>query len=154
MISSCCDTVKSKYDVPTINHEAKVTAGLSSITNLWSIIEYPQSICRLYANDLCFSDVLVLVLSLSAHRTGVRTPKFAAVVTILNCVLPSITLKMKFNRTKGKSYVELDMEMPEQHSYTVNKYHNRCWGGRFWCIKDICGMFCALFTWMLILYAE
>ena len=32
---------------------------------------------------MCFSDVLVLVLSLSAHRTGVRTPKFAAVVTIV-----------------------------------------------------------------------
>ena len=29
---------------------------------------------------MCFSDVLVLVLSLSAHRTGVRTPKFAVTI--------------------------------------------------------------------------
>jgi len=60
---------------------------------------------------------------------------------------------MRFNRNKGKSYVELEMELPEPH-ITVNKFQNRCWGGRFWCIKDICGMFCAFFTWMLILYAE
>ena len=102
----------------------------------------------------CFSFSFII----SAHRTGVRTPKFAAVVTIQLFTFlyqdQNFLLKMKFNRTKGKSYVELDMEMPEQHTYTVNKYHNRCWGGRFWCIKDICGMFCALFTWMLILYAE
>ena len=30
----------------------------------------------------------------------------------------------------------------------------RCMGGRFWCIKDVCGMFCVFFTWLLILYAE
>ena len=30
----------------------------------------------------------------------------------------------------------------------------RCLGGRFWCIKDICGLVCVFFTWMLILYAE
>jgi len=32
--------------------------------------------------------------------------------------------------------------------------NNRCCGGLFWCIKDICGLFCAILTWSLILYAE
>lgn len=33
-------------------------------------------------------------------------------------------------------------------------FHNRCCGGMFWCIRDICGIICAILTWMLILYAE
>ncbi|KAL4098404.1 hypothetical protein QTP88_023024 [Uroleucon formosanum] len=32
--------------------------------------------------------------------------------------------------------------------------HNRCCGGSMWCIQDICGIICAIFTWLLILYAE
>uniref|UniRef100_A0A1B6E074 Palmitoyltransferase n=1 Tax=Clastoptera arizonana TaxID=38151 RepID=A0A1B6E074_9HEMI len=32
--------------------------------------------------------------------------------------------------------------------------HNRCCGGLIWCIKDICGVVCAIMTWLLILYAE
>ncbi|XP_023708947.1 palmitoyltransferase ZDHHC3 [Cryptotermes secundus] len=32
--------------------------------------------------------------------------------------------------------------------------HNRCCGGWVWCIKDICGVICAILTWLLILYAE
>lgn len=32
--------------------------------------------------------------------------------------------------------------------------HNRCCGGMFWCIRDICGIICAILTWLLILYAE
>ncbi|XP_073974079.1 palmitoyltransferase ZDHHC3 [Rhodnius prolixus] len=31
---------------------------------------------------------------------------------------------------------------------------NRCCGGWFWCIKDICGIVCAILTWLLILYAD
>ena len=27
-------------------------------------------------------------------------------------------------------------------------------GGKFWCIRDVCGLFCVFFTWLLILYAE
>ena len=63
---------------------------------------------------------------------------------------------MKFNdKSKGKSYLELDMEIQEVPQTTpVHKFHNRCLNGRFWCIKDICGMVCVFFTWMLILYAE
>lgn len=33
-------------------------------------------------------------------------------------------------------------------------FHNRCCGGKLWCIKDICGIICAVLTWMLIIYAE
>lgn len=33
-------------------------------------------------------------------------------------------------------------------------YHNRCCGGMLWCIRDICGIICAILTWLLILYAE
>lgn len=33
-------------------------------------------------------------------------------------------------------------------------YHNRCCGGMLWCIRDICGVICAILTWLLILYAE
>ncbi|CAG5007100.1 unnamed protein product [Parnassius apollo] len=32
--------------------------------------------------------------------------------------------------------------------------HNRCCGGKAWCIKDICGIICAVLTWLLIMYAE
>ncbi|KAI4494776.1 PREDICTED: palmitoyltransferase ZDHHC3 [Polistes canadensis] len=32
--------------------------------------------------------------------------------------------------------------------------HNKCCGGKFWCIKDICGIICAVLTWLLIIYAE
>ncbi|CAG9137528.1 hypothetical protein JYU34_000049 [Plutella xylostella] len=32
--------------------------------------------------------------------------------------------------------------------------HNKCCGGKAWCIKDICGIICAMLTWFLILYAE
>ncbi|CAK1554834.1 unnamed protein product [Leptosia nina] len=32
--------------------------------------------------------------------------------------------------------------------------HNRCCGGKAWCIRDICGIICAVLTWLLILYAE
>uniref|UniRef100_A0A1B0G037 Palmitoyltransferase n=2 Tax=Glossina TaxID=44049 RepID=A0A1B0G037_GLOMM len=32
--------------------------------------------------------------------------------------------------------------------------HNRCCGGRAWCVKDICGVCCVLLTWLLILFAE
>lgn len=31
--------------------------------------------------------------------------------------------------------------------------HNRCCG-TVWCVKDICGLICAVLTWLLILYAE
>ncbi|KAL7302363.1 palmitoyltransferase ZDHHC3 [Trichogramma pretiosum] len=32
--------------------------------------------------------------------------------------------------------------------------HNRCCSKKLWCIKDICGIICAILTWLLIIYAE
>ncbi|XP_054164596.1 palmitoyltransferase ZDHHC3-like [Oppia nitens] len=32
--------------------------------------------------------------------------------------------------------------------------HNRCFGGRYWFVKDVCGVICALFTYSLLLFAE
>ncbi|RZB77463.1 palmitoyltransferase ZDHHC3, partial [Asbolus verrucosus] len=44
-----------------------------------------------------------------------------------------------------------------EYEYTFRKetdFHNRCCGGMLWCIRDICGIICAILTWLLILYAE
>ncbi|XP_055374415.1 palmitoyltransferase ZDHHC3 [Condylostylus longicornis] len=32
--------------------------------------------------------------------------------------------------------------------------HNKCCSGRMWCVKDICGIVCAIMTWLLIIFAE
>ena len=32
--------------------------------------------------------------------------------------------------------------------------HNRCCKGKFWCIADVCGIVCAIFTWLLMFYSE
>lgn len=32
--------------------------------------------------------------------------------------------------------------------------HNKCLGGRMWCVSDICGIICAVMTWLLVTYAE
>jgi len=32
--------------------------------------------------------------------------------------------------------------------------HNRCLNGRYWCVKDCCGIVCASITYMLLSYAE
>ena len=62
---------------------------------------------------------------------------------------------MKYNdKPNGKSFIQLDMELQDVPQASVSKHHNRCLNGRFWCIKDICGLVCAVFTWGLILYAE
>ncbi|CAD5205803.1 unnamed protein product [Bursaphelenchus okinawaensis] len=36
---------------------------------------------------------------------------------------------------------------------TIYEGRNHCWGQR-WCNKDICGLFCAAFTWFLMGYGE
>lgn len=37
---------------------------------------------------------------------------------------------------------------------SVLDQHNRCCGGRAWCVRDICGVVCVGLTWLLILFAE
>lgn len=32
--------------------------------------------------------------------------------------------------------------------------HNRCCNGRFWFVRDVCGIICAILTWLLIFFAE
>lgn len=32
--------------------------------------------------------------------------------------------------------------------------HNRCCDNKYWCVRDVCGMFCAGLTWMLVSYAN
>ncbi|XP_050294760.1 palmitoyltransferase ZDHHC3 [Anthonomus grandis grandis] len=49
------------------------------------------------------------------------------------------------------------MEMMEYDYNSFRKesdFHNKCCGGMLWCIRDICGIICAILTWLLILYAE
>jgi len=44
-------------------------------------------------------------------------------------------------------------ETYERSRISVDK-HNRCCKSRFWCIADVCGIICAIFTWLLMLYSE
>jgi len=46
------------------------------------------------------------------------------------------------------------MEYDHPYFRRESDFHNKCCGGMFWCIRDICGIICAFLTWMLILYAE
>lgn len=50
------------------------------------------------------------------------------------------------------------MDYEYSHEYTSFRkeidLHNKCCGGLIWCIRDICGIICAVLTWLLILYAE
>ncbi|CAH0384496.1 unnamed protein product [Bemisia tabaci] len=48
-----------------------------------------------------------------------------------------------------------DLLLNEYYVYANKEVeHNRCCGGLLWCIKDICGIICAILTWCLIMYAE
>ncbi|CAG2181957.1 unnamed protein product, partial [Oppiella nova] len=39
-------------------------------------------------------------------------------------------------------------------SSQMRDLHNRCFGGRYWFVRDVCGIICALFTYGLLLFAE
>ncbi|CAL8101201.1 unnamed protein product [Orchesella dallaii] len=46
-----------------------------------------------------------------------------------------------------------------QHHHPMNlprgrDAHNKCCNNKLWCVRDICGIICAIFTWLLVLYAE
>lgn len=58
----------------------------------------------------------------------------------------------KFNLKKNK-VKKMDYNYGPLRENQANM-HNRCLGGRAWCVQDICGIICAVLTWMLILYAE
>ena len=46
-----------------------------------------------------------------------------------------------------------NLEPYQSAKVTIDK-HNRCCKGKFWCIADCCGIVCAIFTWLLMLYSE
>uniref|UniRef100_A0A1L8DYE1 Palmitoyltransferase n=1 Tax=Nyssomyia neivai TaxID=330878 RepID=A0A1L8DYE1_9DIPT len=39
-------------------------------------------------------------------------------------------------------------------AWDSDQNHNRCCNGRLWFVRDVCGIICAILTWLLILYAE
>lgn len=43
---------------------------------------------------------------------------------------------------------------PPPPAALLSDSHNRCWGGRFWLVGDVCGLVCVALTWFLLLYAE
>lgn len=56
---------------------------------------------------------------------------------------------------------DTDSDYPGTFSAPVDLYqgngHGPIGGSRYkkcWCVKDVCGIICAIITWMLILYAE
>jgi hypothetical protein len=49
--------------------------------------------------------------------------------------------------------LQVDQEhRPPSQSRVIDR-HNRCCDGKYWCVKDVCGLFCVLLTWLLIFYA-
>ena len=61
-------------------------------------------------------------------------------------------------RLTGRSKITPDYTALQVESSSTPKRlpdrHNRCWNGKYWCVRDVCGIFCALLTWALIFYAE
>ncbi|CAG7723602.1 unnamed protein product [Allacma fusca] len=63
----------------------------------------------------------------------------------------------------GQPNVEIDDEDDDYDDYVdyqslhlrkMKDNHNKCCNNAVWCVRDICGVFCVLLTWFLILYAE
>ncbi|XP_040570036.1 palmitoyltransferase ZDHHC3-like [Lepeophtheirus salmonis] len=52
-------------------------------------------------------------------------------------------------------YTRLDISSSSPYYTPTSKKDNRCiCNSDVWCVGDICGVFCAFFTWSLIFYAE
>jgi len=59
--------------------------------------------------------------------------------------------------TAGESYPSMDHYQSfsnRQLQHRGRDVHNKCCNNRMWCVRDICGVICAVMTWLLILYAE
>lgn len=50
--------------------------------------------------------------------------------------------------------VDMDQNGPMIYASSSVDMHNRSCSGRFWLIKDICGIICAIMTYFLIMYAS
>merc|ERR1719436_1748416 len=68
-----------------------------------------------------------------------------------NDVSLAMTEDEHFNQPQGQYNYE---ENNYQRSRISVDKHNRCCKGKFWCITDVCGIVCAIFTWLLMFYAE
>jgi len=50
-------------------------------------------------------------------------------------------------------YTSLQMDVGSSSKRAIDR-HNRICDGKYWCVRDVCGIFCAVLTWMLIFYAN
>lgn len=57
------------------------------------------------------------------------------------------------SRKESPDYTALQLEASSTPKRLPDR-HNRCWDGKYWCVRDVCGIFCAFLTWALIFYAE
>ena len=82
---------------------------------------------------------------------GVRERGYTPDFPKKNDVSLAMTEDEHFNQPHGQYNYE---ENNYQRSRISVDKHNRCCKGKFWCIADVCGIVCAIFTWLLMLYAE
>lgn len=59
----------------------------------------------------------------------------------------------KKNEQQQQSDLSINVGSGLSYTSEGRDMHNRCCSGRYWCIQDICGIICAIFTWLLILYS-
>ena len=53
---------------------------------------------------------------------------------------------------RGPDYTALDVDDQFHDHQSPSRANLK--KGKTWCVKDVCGIFCAVLTWFLILYAE
>ncbi|KAA0202218.1 hypothetical protein HAZT_HAZT011524 [Hyalella azteca] len=46
------------------------------------------------------------------------------------------------------------MHIPSVNYVNYSKPNGKFCGCRFWCVRDICGIICAVMTWLLVVYAD
>ncbi|OXA63873.1 Palmitoyltransferase ZDHHC3 [Folsomia candida] len=60
----------------------------------------------------------------------------------------------QYERYSDEYYVSQQPTTSSMNRHRGRDVHNKCCNNRMWCVKDICGIICAVLTWLLILYAE
>ena len=64
-----------------------------------------------------------------------------------------VSTSSHYKTAKRKPYLHDEGDIGRVVS-VVPETHNRCCKNRYWCISDVCGMVCVVFTWLLVFYAE
>ncbi|KAH8020058.1 hypothetical protein HPB51_023941 [Rhipicephalus microplus] len=68
-------------------------------------------------------------------------------------VIQRVTSPLRRSRRAAQAGPVLPMAMQDRVSpATDDRVH--CCGRRFWFVRDICGIICAVMTWLLVLYAQ